>query len=166
MRTTTPFRALHVDHCVTVTVELPLTRAMALFTPEGRGEWGDGWSPEYLHRADDDGIDTAFRTRLGGEETLWMVLDQDLEDGSLGFAQVIPGSRMGTLMFAGEAIDDTSCWITVNEELTALSREGNAVLRALTAAAFEERVRGWVSHAAFQPRPGGRGSGSYSTPST
>lgn len=153
MTSAAPFRALHIENTTTVTVELPLADAMSLFTAEGRCAWRDGWQPEYLHRASDDGVDTAFRTRLEGEETLWMVLDHDLEQGALGLAMVVPGSRLGTIMFAGEAIDDTSCWITVTEELTGLSPAGNALLRSLTAGSFAERLAREVAHPAFGPRP-------------
>jgi hypothetical protein len=137
------FIARHVDHSATLTVARPLEGAMALFTPEGEREWIPGWAPEYFFRAEDDGPDTAFRTTEGGEETLWMVLDADLEDGSAGYARVTPGSRMGTVMIDGEAIDNTSCWITVTYELTALSEVGNAVLKAFTAKAFAAMIREW-----------------------
>ena len=137
------FIARHVDHTATLTVERPLAEAMALFTPEGERRWVPGWDPEYFFRADEDGPDTAFRTTHDGEETLWMVLDADLEEGSAGYARITPGSRMGTVMIDGEAIDDTSCWITVTYELTALSEEGNAVLERFTQGAFEEMIRDW-----------------------
>jgi hypothetical protein len=44
-----------------------------MFTPEGEELWVEGWAPDYLHPA---GVratsqDMVFRTRHGGEETLW-----------------------------------------------------------------------------------------------
>ena len=79
--------------------ELPVSASVGIgfFTPEGERRWVPDWEPEYLHRAPDDGVDTAFRTRHGGEETLWMVLEHDPEDGCLGYARVTPESRLGTV---------------------------------------------------------------------
>lgn len=122
---------------------MPLEYAMAFFTPEGERGWVAGWDPEYLYRSEDDGVDTAFRTTHDGEDTLWMVLDMDLEEGSAGYARITPGSRMGTVMIDGEAIDETSCWITVTYELTALSPAGNAVLKAMTPETFATMIGEW-----------------------
>lgn len=137
------FRARHIDHTATLTVELPLDEAMELFTPQGERDWIPGWEPEYLFRAEDDGADTVFRTHHDGEETLWMVLDFDAEEGSAVYARITPGSRLGTVMIDGEEIDDTSTWITVTYELTALSEEGNETLREFTEEVFEEMVAEW-----------------------
>ncbi|HET9064945.1 MAG TPA: hypothetical protein VFN22_03890 [Gemmatimonadales bacterium] len=143
MPTPSRFRALHIDHAATMLLPMPLEEAMECFTPEGERDWVPGWDPEYLHRSEDDGIDTAFRTTHDGEETLWMVLEMDLEDGSAGYARVTPGSRMGTVMIDGEAIDETSCWITVMYEMTALSPAGNAVLKAMTPDAYKTMIGKW-----------------------
>ncbi|MEO8480200.1 MAG: SRPBCC family protein, partial [Gemmatimonadota bacterium] len=127
----------------TMLLPMPLEEAMECFTPDGEREWLEGWEPEFLFRSDEDGVDTAFRTTHDGEETLWMVLDMDLEEGSAGYARITPGSRMGTVMIDGEAIDETSCWITVTYELTALSPAGNAVLKAMTPAAYKTMIGEW-----------------------
>lgn len=143
MSRTTTFRPRHVDREATLTVHLPIADTFELFTPQGERRWVPGWDPEYLHRAEDDGVDTAFRTHHGGEETLWMVLEHDPEEGCIGYARVTPGSRLGTVMVDIEAIDDTSCWVTVRYELTALSEAGNAALKRFTRGAFEAMLAEW-----------------------
>ncbi len=148
MPTKNAFRARHVDREATIAVALPLAETFALFTPEGERRWVPGWEPEYLHRAEHDGVDTAFRTSHGGEDTLWMVLEYDVEDGCLGYARVTPGSRLGTVMLDIEPIDDTSCWVTVCYELTALSDAGNELLGRFTQRAFEEMCADWEARIA------------------
>ena len=155
MPRTTSFRPRHVDREATLTVYLPREEAFELFTPEGERRWVPGWQPEYLHRAPRDGVDTAFRTRHDGEETLWMVLEHDLEDGCLGYARVTPGSRLGTVMLDFEAIDDTSCWVTVCYELTALTAAGNAVLERFTQPAYEAMLADWEARIARLAPPAG-----------
>jgi hypothetical protein len=142
------FRAQHVDREATITVHLPFDETFELFTPEGERDWVPGWAPEYLHRAEDDGVDTAFRTHHDGEETLWMVLEHDLDEGCIGYARVTPESRLGTVMIDVEAIDDTSCWVTVCYELTALTASGNRLLEGFTQEMFERKMADWEARIA------------------
>lgn len=138
-----PFRALHHEYVATILCPMPLASIMALCTPDGKGRWMKGWKPEFLYRAEDSGIDTAFRTVVGGVESLWMVLDMDLEEGSIGYACITPGSHMGTEMIDGEAIDETSCWLTITTEMTALSPKGNAALKEQSSARYQAMVGAW-----------------------
>lgn len=138
------FTARHVSHKGSITVLAPARKALDLFTPEGERQWVDDWSPEYLFRAGGgDEIDTVFRTRHQGEETLWIVLDHDRDEGSAAYARITPGSRLGTVTVAVQPIDETSCWVEICYELTGLSAEGNAVLERFNARAFQAMLREW-----------------------
>jgi hypothetical protein len=138
------FRALHISRKGTLTVELGFEETLDLFTPEGERRWIEDWRPEYLFRAGGgDEIDTVFRTRHGGEETLWIVLDHDREECSAAYSRITPGSRLGTVTVSVEGIDEGSCWVEVCYEMTGLSPAGNAVLKALDARAFRAMLDDW-----------------------
>ena len=137
------FKARHIDYTGTITVYLPAEEAFELFTPEGERAWVPGWKPRYFYRAPEDGPDTSFLTKHGGEETLWMVLAADEEELSAGYARITPGSRMGTVMVEVEPIDDTSSWVTVSYELTALTPAGNTVLKKFDKQAFKAMLSDW-----------------------
>lgn len=136
--------ARHVSHKGTITVLLPADEALELFTPEGERRWVPAWEPDYLFRAGGgDEIDTVFRTDHDGEETLWIVLDHDLELHQAAYARITPGSRLGTVTVDIDPIDETSCWVDVCYELTALSPAGNAILEAFDARAFRAMLDEW-----------------------
>lgn len=138
------FTPLHVSHCGTLTVMAPAADALELFTPEGERRWVPGWSPEYLFRdGGGDEIDTVFRTEHDGEETLWIVLEHDLDEHDAAYARLTPGSRVGTVTVDVEPIDETSCWVEVCYELTAVSAAGNDVLRRFDARAFRAMLDEW-----------------------
>lgn len=143
------FRPLHISRKGTITVNLAVEETLDLFTPEGERRWVDDWHPEYLFRAGGgDEIDTVFRTRHGGEETLWIVLDHDREEGTAAYSRLTPGSRLGTVTISVEGIDESSCWVEVCYEMTGLSPAGNAVLKALDARAFSAMLRDWEARIA------------------
>lgn len=144
MPATDRFTALHVSHTGTLTVMAPAAETLELFTPEGERRWVPGWSPDYLFRAGGgDEIDTVFRTVHDGEETLWIVLEHDLEEHDAAYARITPGSRIGTVTVEVEPIDETSCWVEVCYELTAVSAAGNEVLRRFDARAFRAMLDEW-----------------------
>ncbi len=138
------FRPRHVSRTGFITVELPFEETLELFTPEGERRWVDDWQPDYLHRAGGgDEIDTVFRTSHGGEETFWIVLDHDLEDGTISYSRMTPGSRLGTVAVSVEGIDEGSCWVEVTYELTATSDAGNQTLQRLTPQAYRAMLADW-----------------------
>lgn len=146
------FRPLHISRKGVLTVERGFEETLELFTPEGERQWVEGWRPEYLHRAGGgDEIDTVFRTRHGGEETLWIVLDHDREEGTAAYSRLTPGSRLGTVTVSVEGIDEGSCWVEVCYEMTGLSPEGNAILKALDAKAFQRMLDDWQQRIAAIP---------------
>lgn len=143
------FRPLHISRSGVVAVDLPFDETLELFTPEGERRWVPGWRPEYLFRAGGgDEIDTVFRTDHDGEETLWIVLDHDREDGTVSYSRLTTGSRLGTVAISVEPIDERSCWVEVCYELTGLSEAGNAALAALSARAFKAMLEEWETRIA------------------
>jgi hypothetical protein len=138
------FEPLHVTRRGTLTVMAPADETLELFTPEGERRWVPDWDPHYLFRAGGgDEIDSVFRTEHGSEETLWIVLEHDLEDHTAAYARLTPGSRLGTVTVDVEPIDETSCWVEVCYELTALTPAGNEVLRQFDDVAFRRMLDEW-----------------------
>lgn len=133
---------MHIDVTGTVRVGAPPADAFIFFTPEGEKRWVAGWEPEYLHPAEgalQEGL--TFRTRHGGEETLWLV--SRLHGATeVDYVRVTPGSRIGIvsirLATAGAAASD----VTVRYRLTGLSPAGDAAVEAF-AAAFDQYLRTW-----------------------
>lgn len=142
---TARFRPRHVSRNGVITVELPFDEALELFTPEGERQWVDDWDPEYLYRAGGgDEIDTVFRTTHGGEETLWIVLEHDRENGTVSYSRITPGSRLGTVAVSVDRIDERTCWVDVSYELTGISEAGNKVLEEqFTPRAYREMLDEW-----------------------
>jgi hypothetical protein len=82
------FLPLHVERTGDLVLPLALDDAFPLFTPEGERAWVEGWTPEYLHPAHPAGTaGTVFRTKHGGEETLWLVLECDPPAGVAAYGR-------------------------------------------------------------------------------
>jgi hypothetical protein len=136
--------AVHVEHTGLVTVRRPLAEAFPLFTPEGERAWAPGWEPEYLHPPDGTpGPGLTFRTRAGGEETLWYVARFDPVGGGAEYVRITPGSRLGTVTIQCEQADPGFTTVRVTYRLTAVSQAGNAALEAFNGPAFAEMMQEW-----------------------
>jgi hypothetical protein len=138
------FTPAHVEHIGRVEVDRPLREAFTSFTPEGERAWAPGWDPEYLHPR--DGAPAAgltFRTRAGGEETLWYVARFDADRGEAEYVRITPGSRLGTVSIRCESSGPRTTTVWVSYRLTAVSADGNAALAAFDTTAFTEMMREW-----------------------
>jgi hypothetical protein len=143
---TDDFPNVHVERCGVVRLDLPFARAFSLLTPEGERLWIDGWDPEYLHprgRPDPPPPGTVFRTRHGGEDTVWLVLAFDAAAGAADYVRLTPGSRVGTVSVRARATSEATTEAEVTYRLTALSREGNRKLEELTTDAYDAMLRRW-----------------------
>jgi len=133
----------HVELSGVVRVATPAADAFRFFTPEGERLWVPDWEPEYLHPADGtlaDGL--TFRTRHGGELTLWLVARCDGAANAIDYVRVTPDSRMGTvsvrLSDGGRSATDA----TVSYTLTSLSADGDRKLAAF-ATGFPAMLADW-----------------------
>lgn len=139
------FVPVHLERSGLLRLDLPLARAFALLTPEGERLWVEGWDPEYLHPrepADPPPAGTVFRTRHGGEETLWLVLALDAATGAADYARVTPGSRMGTVSVRARATGE-STEAEISYRMTALSPEGTRKLLEMTPEGFRVMLGRW-----------------------
>jgi hypothetical protein len=140
------FIPVHGERSGFLRLELPLARAFALLTPEGERAWVEGWDPEYLHpltRPDPPAAGTVFRTRHGGEETLWLVISFDPAAGRVDYARVTPGSRIGTVGVRARATGERSTEAEITYRMTSLSAEGNQKLLEMTPEGFLAMLQRW-----------------------
>jgi len=86
---------------------------------------------------------TVFRTRHGGEETVWLVLACDAGAGASDFVRLTAGSRVGTVSVRARATGERTAEAEVTYRLTALSPEGNAKLEEMTPEAYASMLRRW-----------------------
>ena len=136
---------MHIERSATIHLELSAEEALPLFTPEGERAWVPGWNPEALHTRDDSlsREGAVFRTTHGDEETVWMVLRLDSTEGLAEYVRITPGSRLGRVRVHCRDDEAGGSFVDVSYELTSLSADGEATLRALTPEAFDSDILGW-----------------------
>jgi hypothetical protein len=103
-----------------------------------------GWEP-VAHHAPGGTLSAAgavFSTAHGGETTLWLVLEFDVDRCRARYARVTHGSRLGTVDVRCEPEGD-GCLVRVTYELTSLSTLGESVLGALDEEAYAAMLRDW-----------------------
>lgn len=119
--------------------------AFPYFTPEGEKDWVPDWTPEYLHPPDGTlSVGLRFRTRHGGEETLWMVTDLNVARGRVTYARITPGSRYGTVTVEVRRGEAGGSEVEVSYSMTPLSADGaHRVGADLAPDAFAAMLRKW-----------------------
>ena len=139
----------HIELSGVIHIAASPAGAFRFFTPEGERLWVPDWEPEYLHPADGaiaEGL--AFRTRHGGEMTLWLVSRCDRAAGAIDYVRVTPDSRMGTVAVRLSDAGGPSSRATISYKLTSLSADGDRKLEAFAAgfpamlAEWERRIAG------------------------
>jgi hypothetical protein len=136
---------VHIVRTGRFTLPLAPDAALPYFSPEGERAWVTGWEPVPHHAPDGDLARTGavFSTAVGGELTLWLVLDFDRARHRARYARVTPGSRLGTVDVRLSAAAGEGTEIEVTYEMTSLSPEGAATLEAMSAEAFAASLAGW-----------------------
>jgi hypothetical protein len=138
------FDAIRFERAHTMRFEASVDRVFHLFTPEGERAWVAGWDPQYLpsqRRALEPGA--VFTTSVGEELTLWLVARFDAAAHEVAYARVVPGSRMGLVSVSCTATADGATDVTVTYDLTALSEDGNVLLRRIAAGGHSDMMRRW-----------------------
>ena len=134
----------HIERRHRIVLDGPVDRVFPLFTPAGEKAWAEGWDPEFLHPADGETREgMVFRTRHGGEITLWSCVDWQPIAHRVRYARVTPASRFGFVEVTCRALADGRTEANVTYTYTALEPEGRAHLEALSEAAFTRMIDGW-----------------------
>ena len=109
-------RSFHLD--------APVAQVFPLFTALGEKAWAEGWEPELLSGQEERG--SVFRTRHGGPETTWIVVDYQPSRGRVSYARLAQGSNMGLVDVQCTAASDGGTEISVRYTLTRLNPQGQA----------------------------------------
>jgi len=138
------WRPAHATRSRAFALRLPAREAFDLFTPEGEKAWAEGWEPEYLHPADGalrEG--TIFRTRAGGEETIWAVARTDRAASTIEYVRITPGSRAAIVTVRCANAPAGGCVVTVTYAITGLTDAGNDWVAAMDADRYAAYIHGW-----------------------
>ncbi len=142
--TKTAFVANHVVRTGSILLAIPPEQAFAFFTPEGERAWIPDWTPEYLHPSDGTlGPGLVFRTRAGGEPTLWLVTRYDAQALEAEYVRIVPESRVGTVAVRCREAAGEGTEVEVTYALTGLSDAGNRVLASVTEDAHAQMMSDW-----------------------
>ena len=136
-----PTEHVHVLRTGTLRVEAPPDKAFVLFTGPGEELWIEEWDPTVLSG---NGLDagTVFLTDVG-EPTVWIVVDFDRSARRARYARVAPGTRAGTVDVKVASAGNGESIVTVTYELTALSEEGDRILKAFDEDAYATMLTTW-----------------------
>ena len=137
------FDPLHVVRSHSLIVERPLAAAFAFFTPEGERAWARGWEPRYFYPLDgrpQPGL--VFTTGHGDEHTIWTLLRME-SPHLVEYMRTTPASRTGTVLVQCAALGEARTRATVVYSLTALTEDGNKLLRKMDEDAFRATIESW-----------------------
>jgi hypothetical protein len=128
----------HINRHREIRVELPLERAMYLFTPVGERLWAEGWDPEFPAGEDGDGTTpgTVFLTASEWGTTYWVVNER--ADNRVSYTRTTPGIWAGMVEVSAREEGDATT-VDVGYVLTALSDDGRSELRD-----FEHRYNDYI----------------------
>ena len=135
---------MHIERTGRFTLPIPPEAAFPFFSAEGERLWVTGWEPVPLHAPDGDlaVAGAVFSTAVGGELTLWLVLEFDRVRRVARYARFTPGSRLGTVTVRCVA-EAGGTEVTVTYEMTSLSPEGAATLEAMTPEEYAGSLASW-----------------------
>jgi hypothetical protein len=133
-----------------ITVELPLERAMALFTAEGERRWGEGWEPHYPESRRRDGVGAVFITGHGHPHTTWIMVDHQPEH--IRYARVTHEMTAGTVAVDVVASDAHATRVRVTYDLTALSSAGESWLATFDRD-YDTEIASWETDIAAALKP-------------
>lgn len=138
--------------------------AFPLFTARGEMAWVPGWAPEFVHPADGRlELDQVFVTSVGGEETLWSVVDLDVDARAVDYLRVTPDSRIARVSVRVSEEDDGSR-VDVRYRCTGLNEAGRRELASF-ARNFDSMMEEW-RRLVVESGAGGDEPGRAQSPST
>ena len=124
------------------TLPMPVAEAFDLFTAEGERRWVAGWEPIILSERSADEPGTVFLTDVGGERTIWTVIEADRTAGRLTYSRVSPGRRAGTVKVS-LAPDGEDSRVEVVYDITSLAEEGDEAVRSMDSEGFARMLEEW-----------------------
>lgn len=120
--------------------------AFPFFSPEGERRWVDGWNPQPVFPAADGvtfATDAVFRLEMGGERSVWVVLNVDLRARVAEYVYVVENSRVARVRVEATTVVAERSAVAVSYTITALSEGGNEFVREFTEEAYAQKMRDW-----------------------
>jgi hypothetical protein len=134
---------ISIQRQASFTVELPISRALALFTPEGERSWaGEDWNPQYPDPSRKEGPGTVFVTNDGARQTVWVMVDATAT--CVRYVRTTANVDTGTVAVSCEPEGTDRTSVTVTYDVTALGSEGETALDAFTRE-FDSFIDSWAA---------------------
>ena len=123
----------HVSSSFQFVVRAPLTRAAALFGPEGERCWaGPHWNPEFLYPQPGKDVQGAvFTVQRGPHNSVWVNTFFDPAGGRMQYVSFIPETLVFTVDVQLTALDAASTRVEVTYARTALDAAANDDVQAM-----------------------------------
>jgi hypothetical protein len=121
-------------------------KALLFFTPEGERAWVKDWNPKPVYPPQASvafQANAVFRVDLGGERSLWTILEADLQEHSAEYIYVVQGERLSRVRVKIEPLDRKHCRVRVRYVHTATSEKGLQFVASVTEEAFAQKMRDW-----------------------
>lgn len=125
----------------TFRLHAPAAEALPLFGPVREAEWEPHWTPQFLHQSGGAQAAGAVFTISGPHSgVLWVLTDYDVEAGRVAYVTIVPDRVLTEIQIrvAPDGSRPTACRATVTYRKSALSADGNDVVRQMDAA--------WAAH--------------------
>lgn len=138
------FRPYHIERSGAFDLPMRPETALAYLSPEGERAWVPGWAPVYLHPdTPADSAGTVFRTSHNGQETVWLVLEYDPNEGRAHYGRLVEGSHVGTVRVVCRAAASNRTEVRVAYSLTSTTPAGTRVLEAMHESAYAAMLQEW-----------------------
>jgi hypothetical protein len=127
-------KLMHVETTFEVVVHAPYEETAALFGPEGERAWaGKHWDPQFVYPA--PGNDTqgaVFTISHSAMNAVWVIAQHDLEARHFQYVYFIADLMVTTIDVRFRVVDTGTTAVTVTYARTAVSREGDAHVKAMS----------------------------------
>ncbi|HET7291676.1 MAG TPA: hypothetical protein VFM88_04565 [Vicinamibacteria bacterium] len=125
------------------TLAVPPEKAFELFSPLGEKQWVPEWNPELLHPPGanwERGL--VFRTHEDRGEAVWIVTALDRAGHQVEYHRVESGRYLARVSVRCRGVDSRT-EVRVLYAFVGLSDTGNREIAAMSAQAYEEKMRRW-----------------------
>ncbi|CZF78618.1 hypothetical protein GCE9029_00952 [Grimontia celer] len=135
----------NVSHSHTVSVPFPPEQSAFLFTGLGEVLWTPNWHPTFIKGNGFQPNDVFINA--ASNNTVFVVTQFDVEQGQISYTRLEPQKTVGTidLIITG---DGQGSQVAITYTLTALNKESESEIRALTAKAYATEMKLWESNIA------------------
>jgi hypothetical protein len=141
MRIVTPKRA---EHTFTQRLQAGPERVFPLLCPVREADWLEGWDPSLV--LSDSGVaerDAVFMTPANPVDAVWYINEHDPAAGFVEMIKITPHVAATRLTIRVRATEDGASEAAITYAHTSLGPEGDALVDAFTAEAYDAFMRDW-----------------------